>query len=266
MGAGTAVSKIRLYEVQDPAALTVKLNLPPEGLPRRHIFSREEMSDGAVGMGHKPEERDEKVRGVKVLADWYEYKMRQMQFLGIDTFSKDLLEFGHNQGWDASEGGGGAWYHAASTPNLWDEILERAAKMGVNVLPYYEYRGSIGADPTVAVGSQHLCRRLDGGETYTQISWCEGNNADITDPVTLADAKKLLDVSLVKYKGQVKMLGAWFRQRPTAMPVSFNNKNLAMFSAEANDGTRITRSHLQSDKELLREVLHLVVWQAQELL
>ena len=53
-------------------------------------------------LGHKHEEKDESCRGVKMLADWYEYKMRQMQFLGIDTFTKDLLEFGHNQGWDSA--------------------------------------------------------------------------------------------------------------------------------------------------------------------
>ena len=46
----------------------------------------------------------------------------------------------------------------------------------------------------------------------------------------------MLDVSLLKYKDQVKMLGAWFRQRPTAMPISFNEKNMKMFSAEANGG------------------------------
>ena len=94
-------------------------------------------------------------------------------------------------------------------------------------------------------------QRLDGGETYTHISWCEGNNVDITDPDTLADAKKVLDLTLVKYRDKVSFLGAWFRQRPTAMPISFNDKNLAAFSKEANQGKRITRSHLQNDKGLL---------------
>ncbi len=62
------------------------------------------MADGVVASGHKPEEKNETLRGVKDIAAWYEYKMRVMQFLGIDTYGKDLLEFGHNQGWDSSEG------------------------------------------------------------------------------------------------------------------------------------------------------------------
>jgi len=249
LGAGAAVAKIRLYEVRNPAALTLAIPFPPAGLPRRHIFSREEMADGAVASGHKPEEKDETLRGVKDFATWYENKMRVMQFLGVDTYAQDLLEFGHNQGWDSSEGGGNDWVYQSSTPGLWAEILERAAKHGVAVLPYYEYRGSVGGSQ--ALGSQHRCKRLDGGDTYTHITWCEGNNADLTDPDTLADAKKVLDISLVKFKDKVPFVGAWFRHRPTAMPISFNDQNLRMFAAEANQGRRITRSHLQADKALL---------------
>jgi hypothetical protein len=121
----------------------------------------------------------------------------------------------------------------------------------MSILPYYEYRGSVGGNKSLALAPRHLCRRLDGGETYTQISWCEGNNADITDPATIADAKKVLDISLVKFQGQGKFIGAWFRHRPTAMPISFNEQNIGLFSQEANAGQRITRSHLQADKQLL---------------
>jgi hypothetical protein len=45
---GAAVSRIALYEVVDPAALKLAINYPPDGLPRRHLFWREEMSDGVV--------------------------------------------------------------------------------------------------------------------------------------------------------------------------------------------------------------------------
>lgn len=251
LGAGTAISKISLYEIQDPTALALKINFPPEGLPRRHIFSREEMADGVLGYPHKPQDRDETQRGVKEIADWYDYKLQTMRFLGMNTLSKDLLEFGHNQGWDSADGGGDRWVYQSSTPFLWEQILDRAKKYGVTVLPYYEYRGTVGSDKSLALGPQHRARRLDGGETYTNITWTEGNNADITDPDTIADAKKLLDISLVKYKDKVPMIGAWFRQRPTAMPVSFNDKNLRMFSAEANGGKRIARAQLSSDKALL---------------
>lgn len=93
LSAGAAVAKIRLHEIRRPEALALKINYPPAGLPRRHVFSREEMADGVVAMGHKPEERDETLRGVKDPADWYDYKMRVMRFLGQNVFTKDLLEF-----------------------------------------------------------------------------------------------------------------------------------------------------------------------------
>lgn len=251
LSAGAAVSKIRLYEVTDPDALAMPIHFPPDDLPRRHIFSREEMSDNAVVTGHKPEEKDPKFRGVEEIADWHEYKMLVMKFLGINTFAKDLLEFGHNQGWDSGPGGGNDWVYQSSTPDLWEQILERAAKHDLTVLPYYEYRGSIGGDKSLALGPRMLCRRLDGGDRYTDIAWCEGNNADITLEETIADAKKLLDISMLRYKDRVDFIGAWFRNRPTAMPMSFSETNLRAFSAEANGGKRITRAHLQTDKELL---------------
>lgn len=60
---GAAMSTIRLYEVPNPKAATVKINFPPDGLPRRHVFSREEMADSALAMGHQPREQDPKLRG-----------------------------------------------------------------------------------------------------------------------------------------------------------------------------------------------------------
>ena len=185
-----------------------------------------------------------------------------MEFLGIDTYGKDLLEFGHNQGWDSSEGGGNDWVYQAPTPGLWAEILERAAKHDLTVLPYYEYRGSIGGNKSLALGPQHRCQRLDGGDTYTHISWCEGNNADITDPDTLADAKKILDMSLVKYKDKVKFLGAWFRQRPTAMPISFNEQEPAGFRAGGQPGPAHHTVAPAGRQAIARSILPVVVREA----
>ena len=249
--AGAAVATIRLFEVPDPSRLTLKINYPPDGLPRRHLFWREEMADGVIAMGHKPEEKDETLRGVKSPTDWFEYKARLMQFLGMNTFSKDLLEFGHNQGWDSSPYGGNAWYNQSSTPKRWDEILTMLGKYGFDVFPYYEYAGSIGGDPTKAIGAQRRCMRLDGGKDYTHIGWVHKTNADLADPDFIDDAKKLLDVTIVRHKNKVKFLGAWFRPRPEANPISFNDKDLARFAKEANDGEAITRAHLQADKALL---------------
>ncbi len=147
---GAAVSRIRLFEVPNPEVYRVKLRLPPRELPQRHLFWREEMSDGVVGS------RKEEERGVLKDMDWYEYKARLMQFLGMNTFSKDLLEFGHNQGWDSGETND--WYNSSSTPRRWEGILGIAAKYGLNVLPYYEYAGSIGQKAWACRSAARRCR------------------------------------------------------------------------------------------------------------
>jgi len=48
LSAGAAVSRISLYEAPEAGELPVKLNLPPDGLPCRQLFYREEMSDGVI--------------------------------------------------------------------------------------------------------------------------------------------------------------------------------------------------------------------------
>ena len=252
LSAGAAVSRIRLFEVPDPGALALNITYPPEGLPRRHIFWREEMADGVVAMGHKPEEKDPSLRGVTNPVDWYRYKCELMRFLGINTFCKDLLEFGHNQGWDSTlpGGGGSDWYNQSPTPQLWENILTMLGDYGFSVLPYYEYAGSIGQNREVAIGSQRRCERLSGGKNYTHIPWVQHTNADLADPDFLADAKRLLDYTVVRYKDKVPFLGAWFRPRPEGNPISFNAKDLKRFSAEANGGQPVVRADLQNTPEL----------------
>ena len=65
---GAAVSRIRLYEVPDADKLSAKYTLPPEGLPQRHLFWREEMADNAI------EPNKEGEAGVKTPLDWYRFK------------------------------------------------------------------------------------------------------------------------------------------------------------------------------------------------
>jgi hypothetical protein len=65
----------------------------------------------------------------------------------------------------------------------------------------------------------------------------------ILDPATLADFKKMLDLTINKYKGKANFIGAWVSNRNDAMPISFNEKDIKLFSAEANDGTRVTLVH-----------------------
>ncbi len=242
---GAAAATIRLHSVPDPTKLELKVNFPPEGLPRRRLFWREEMSDEVV-QSRKPEER-----GVANESDWYEYKARLMKVLGMNTFAKDLLEFGHNQGWDTAPFcPNDDWVNRSAHPQRWEEILRIAARHGLDVLPYYEYSGSIGQK---SLGIQKRCIRLGGGSNYTNISWCEKANADVTDPETLEDAKKVLDATITRFKGQASFAGAWFRPRPASMPVSFSDRCLGLFAKESNGGAAVTRPRLQGDKTLLEK-------------
>ncbi|MBW3635139.1 MAG: hypothetical protein KY445_01580 [Armatimonadetes bacterium] len=240
MSAGAAVSRIRLFEVPDVSALEMPLRLPPAGLPQRHLFWREEMADGVI-MSSEVEGR-----GLTNVTDWFEHKARLMKFLGMNTFGKDLLEFGHNQGWDS--GPNNDWFNANRHPQMWENTLNMLGKYNLNVLPYYEYAGSVGKE---GIGPQKRSQPLSGEKDYTHITWSERFNADITDPETLADAKKLLDATIVRYKDKVNFVGAWFRPRPSHMPIGFSDAALARFAREANNNQNITRDQLKADKALL---------------
>jgi len=245
LSAGAAVARIRLFAVPDPAKFHVRLRLPPQPLPRRRLFWREEMADGVIGS------RNEQQRGLKNETDWFEFKARLMQFLGLDTFCKDLLEFGHNQGWGCPEGPSGQdWYYQSKTPQRWAQILEMLRPYGFDVLPYYEYAGGTGAK---GLGRQKRCITLGGGNTYTHITWSEKFNLDVTDPESLGDAKKLLDFTIVRHKDVARFVGAWFRTRPSNMPMSFSDDCLLLFSDHARRLEPVTREELKRDPRLLEE-------------
>jgi len=243
LSAGAAVSRIRLFEVPDVTKLDLTLRPPPEGLPRRHLFWREEMSDGVIDGRAKPSER-----GVARDVDWFEYKARLMRFLGMNTYCKDLLEFGHNQGWDSAVYGGNSWVNQSASPDRWREILEMVRRYGFDVLPYYEYAGSVGGK---SLGCQKRAKTLGGGEAYTHIWWSEKANADVTDPDTLADAKKVLDATIVRHKDEAGFVGAWFRTRPSHIPIGFGERSLALFAREIGLGSAVTREDLRRDRALL---------------
>jgi len=252
---GAAVSKIRLYEVANPEKIRLKINYPPEPLPKRYIFFREEMADGVIAYGHKPEEKKEELRGLKDRVKFYEYKINQMKMLGINTFCKDLLEFGHNQGWDSSKYGGSAWYNQSSDPSFWERIINMISltHKDLFILPYYEYAGSIGQDEKLAIGRQRRCKNLQGENDYTHIKWVHKTNADICDPDFIEDASKVLELTMTQYKDKVNFIGAWFRPRPEANPISFNEKDLELFSKETKGGKKVSRTDLQGNKKLLED-------------
>src|SRR5690606_32422551 len=99
----------------------------------------------------------ENMRGVTNVSDYFEYRARLMRFLGMNTYTKDMLEFGGNQGWDNAPGGGGSWYYASKQPWLWDDIIDISNNHGFDVLPYYEYAGSEGSN---GLGNQRRAKPL----------------------------------------------------------------------------------------------------------
>ncbi len=238
---GIAVQRIRLIEVPDPRLLDVPAPRLPEGLPRRHIFYREEMADGVID-SDKPEQR-----GLAQPLDWYRHKASLMRFLGINTFSKDLLEFGACQHWDSTPGGGHNWvYYAERHKHLWEQIVELMGQNGFSILPYYEYAGSRGQK---GIGHQRRAKPLKRDDAYTHISWIEQSNADITDPETHADFRKMLDLTVLRFKDKASFAGVWLRPR-SQLPIGFADAALARFSQETNF-TPVTRRQLAADKALL---------------
>ncbi|RKH33990.1 hypothetical protein, partial [Corallococcus llansteffanensis] len=219
--------------------------LPPTGLPRRHLFFREEMADGVINQDAGP------LLGVTNRVDWYEYKARLMKFLGMNTFSRDLLEFGHNQGWDSGPYGGNNWVYQSRYPSLWGDTLTMLERYDLNVLPYYEYAGSRGGSSSL--GYQRRPKPLTRtDDAYTHISWSEDARADLTDPDTLTDFKKMLDLTVVSYAAKKKFAGVWLRPRVSELPIGFGDATLARFATEANGGVAVTRAQLQADSALLQ--------------
>ncbi len=139
---GAAVSRIRLFEVSDPSRFDQAIHYPPDGLPRRRTFWREEMNDGTAMCVSGNAGACERATSSPV--SWLEHKMRVAKFLGINTFAWNLLEFGYNQGWDASAHGGARWYIPSGIPTLWGDAVARAGALGLEVLPYFEYYGAMG--------------------------------------------------------------------------------------------------------------------------
>lgn len=241
MSQGAAVSRISLYEVVDADKLAMPLASLPEGLPKRRIFWREEMADGVIG-GKKPEDR-----GLDNYLDWYRHKAELMRFLGMNTYTKDLLEFGANQGWDSSPYGGNDWvYYNGDMAHYWENIVELMGKYNFDILPYYEYSGSKGKN---GLGNQRRCKPLTRDDAYSHISWIESSNADITDPDTYEDFRKMLELTIVRLRDKANFAGAWLRSR-SQMPIGFGPATLKRFSDEANDGKLITREDLKGDEAL----------------
>ena len=247
MSAGAAVAKIRLFEVPDEASLACPIRFPPEPLPRRHIFWREEMADGVIAA------RAEENRGLRDPLDWYRFKLSTMKFLGISTYCKDLLEFGACQGWDPTPHGGNRWVHFNDFhKNDWERVLEMMGQAGMGVLPYYEYAGSRGDQ---GLGYQRRAKPLTRDDAYTHISWVENANADITDPDTWEDFRKMLELTVAGPSSKARFVGVWLRSRGQ-MPISFADPARRRFAEETQRNEVPTRARLRNDPALLQQYYH----------
>ena len=237
---GAAVSHIRLYEVVNPDQIAQPITLPPDTLPRRRLFWREEMADSVI-------DQKSKQPGIVDPIEWYRYKAELLKFLGMNTFSKDLLEFGANQHWDSRPYGGHDWvFYDDKAKHLWQDIVTLMGQYNFEVLPYYEYSGGKGYQ---GLGNQRRAKPLTRDDAYTHISWIESANADITDPDTIADFQKMLDLTVVRLRRQATFAGIWIRPR-SQMPVSFSENALQRFAKETKQSRPISRQLLQQDKEL----------------
>ena len=252
--AGIAARRILLCEIPDEKALWARIPFPPAPLPRRHIFWREEMSDGAS--------KDDGICAGGAGTMWWEQKCRAMKILGQNTFCKDLLEFGHNQDWDPNwkhgEPGAKSWRWMWGTngalSDLWARLVPIVVnKYGLDILPYYEYSGGIGAVPG-SLGPEKRAQPLNGEANYTHITWSEGKaRVDITDPDTLEDLEYVLEGTIVRFKDEIAkggFLGAWFRPRPGQWPVSFADATRERFGREENGGNTPSRADLQNNRAL----------------
>ena len=252
-GAGAAIGKIRLYEVTNAAALPAAVEYPPAPLPRRHLFWREEMADEAVSSSNAAQ------RAFAQPIDWFEAKIKLARFYGFNTLGKDLMEWGHNQGFDS---GDSPWIWNAQPPlvDIWTQIVARAGAAGLSVLPYFEYGGSVGGCTGAAcgyrsLGAQRRTKKLwDGvyttcGNTsyYTCVWWTEGVSADVTEPDTLTDLQHLVDKTVTAHRGVADFVGVWLRTRQTKLPISFSPAALARYNADRPAQPR-TIAQLRSDE------------------
>lgn len=251
--AGAAVSYVRLYEAPALADYTQELNLPDPAFPRRYIFAREEIGDSVV------KSTDPETRGVLNPTSWFEYKARMMRFLGMNVFAMDMLEFGRNQGFDTTAGGGQTWYDAHAYPNRWQTNMAMLNSNfpDMGILPYYEYSGAITSTPgsgnySVSTNPAYRPLAMSGNVFYTGSTKAEEFQTDLTHPDILADWKKVLDATVGQSGSDPELLGIWFRPR-RQLPVSFADHTLTRYTAET--GIAVNRTTLSANTTLYNNYL-----------
>lgn len=233
---GLALKSISLYRIDDPSLIETSPVYPAEGLPRRYVTWREEMAD------------DPGFASFSDPIDYYRTKSKLMKVLGFNCASRDLLEFGYCQYWDVSWNGyGHGWmWSCGEKDRYWEETVDAFAADGHAILPFYEYSGAHGPSDGPSLGVRKLCRPLHWDTRHQQdyvesVSAASRAQVDITSPEALAEFKKILDCTILRFKNRANFLGAWLRNRGS-MPVSFHDYTIARFNVET--GRRVTRKEI----------------------
>lgn len=233
---GVAIKSIKLYHINDEAGLKAEINYPKGNTPRRVVTFREEMSDDG---GHAS------------FADpvqWYRNKGRLMSVLGMNTYSRDLLEFGYCQYWDPSYNnyGSGWMNYNYEMRGLWEQVVTVMGEQGHNLFPLYEYAGGRGASDSL--GNKKLVKPLfidtKSDAKFNNQTYQEDCLVDITSAEAIADFKKVLDCTIIRFKDKANFLGSWVRSRGQ-MPVSFHENTVALFCQEKGyDSATVTRRYI----------------------
>ena len=233
---GVALKSIKLYHINDEANLKAKITYPKGDTPRRVVTFREEMSDdGGHASFNDP-------------VQWYRNKGRLMSALGMNTYSRDLLEFGYCQYWDpAYNNYGDGWMnYNYEMRGLWEQVVTVMGEQGHNLFPLYEYAGGRGAWDSL--GNKKLVKPLfidtKTDARFNNQDYQENCLVDITSAAAHEDFKKILDCTIIRFKDKANFLGSWVRSRGQ-MPVSFHENTVALFCQEKGyDSATVTRRYI----------------------
>ena len=233
--AGVAIRAIRLYHVDDEESVAATIHYPQDA-PRRYVTFREEMADDT---------------GRSFNTDWHDWmrnKVRLMKTLGINCYSRDMLEFGYNQYWDVTcNGKYSGWFNG--TADYYSDEVDVCSEAEIYLMPYYEYAGSRGPSGLGYSEYRKCVPLFDNINDSTHFNkfvqgsnGASGANVDLTDSAANEDFRKILESTIVRYKEKANFVGAWIRNRGS-MPISFSDNALARFNADTgrNGSSAVTR-------------------------
>ena len=227
---GLAISAIRLYKIDSYDVARPSIPYPAEGLPRRIVTSREEMGDGDdfAGFAHPQ--------------DFSKGRAKMIRLLGMNTCSKDLLEFGYQQNFP----GNSRWGYAT---DYWTEIVDNLAEEDIYILPFYEYHGSRGASgigymDSIKPWTLNSAKDASYKYLFSNQSYVYNCMVDMTNDEALWDLQKLFQVTIQPYIGKANFLGMWIRNRG-AMPMCFNDGAIGRFNSDT--GRSVTRADIYNN-------------------